>query len=292
MPRSAGRSSPRPSTRSGACSRSRRSTSSARRTRSRPSFVARSRRWRPDRVDVGGVADAELHVHRSGRTDHRGHLVEAHEAALVVRHLHVDVERRRTGCAQLAELGGERSVETLIVDAPSPSSARAVGAFAHGRSTEVLSTSVCGSSPSCFIWPSVARTPASATSTERMPSPTARRTSAIDQSTPAWPRATPPTAPVAKTDRPRPTRRAARGRAIPRPRARHRATPCPRSPSRSASSRPIPARPYAPEQRAPRPPRARLGGPSAPRRRGFRSGTSGRRRSARRSPAHSLALAG
>ena len=48
IPRSAGRSSPRPSTSSGARSSSRRRTSSARRTRSRPSFTARSSRWSPD----------------------------------------------------------------------------------------------------------------------------------------------------------------------------------------------------------------------------------------------------
>ena len=38
-------------------------------------------------------------------------------------------------------------METLIVDAPSPSSARAVGGFAQGSSTEVLRTSVSGRSP-------------------------------------------------------------------------------------------------------------------------------------------------
>ena len=48
IPRSGGRSSPRPSTSSGACSSSSRRTSSARRTRSRPSFTASSSRWRPD----------------------------------------------------------------------------------------------------------------------------------------------------------------------------------------------------------------------------------------------------
>jgi hypothetical protein len=57
------------------------------------------------RVDVRRVADAELHVHRGGRADHLGDFVEAHEAALVVRHLDVDVEGRRAGCSQLAELG-------------------------------------------------------------------------------------------------------------------------------------------------------------------------------------------
>ena len=36
---------------------------------------------------------------------------------------------------------GERSVATLIVVAPSPSSARAVAGFAHGSSTDVLRTS-------------------------------------------------------------------------------------------------------------------------------------------------------
>jgi len=48
IPRSEGRSAPRPSTSSGARSSSNRRTSSARRTRSRPSFTARSSRCSPD----------------------------------------------------------------------------------------------------------------------------------------------------------------------------------------------------------------------------------------------------
>src|SRR5438874_3600791 len=49
----------------------------------------------PYGVDVRRVPDPELHVHRRGRPNHLRHLVEAHETALVVRHLDVDVERSR-----------------------------------------------------------------------------------------------------------------------------------------------------------------------------------------------------
>ena len=56
------------------------------------------------RIDVGRVAEAELHVHGRRSADQLGHLVEADEAALVVRHLDVDVERRRAGAAELTQL--------------------------------------------------------------------------------------------------------------------------------------------------------------------------------------------
>ena len=71
----------------------------------------------------------------SGRsdTDHLRHLVEPHEAALVVGNLDVDVERRGTGTAQLGELadgevGGDvdrRRAELL--------ERSAVCGFAHGK---------------------------------------------------------------------------------------------------------------------------------------------------------------
>ncbi len=56
------------------------------------------------RVDVGSVAQAELHVHRCRRPDHLRHLVEAYEPTLVVRDLDVDVQRSGARLPDLAQI--------------------------------------------------------------------------------------------------------------------------------------------------------------------------------------------
>ena len=153
--------------------------------------------------------------------------------------------------------------------------------FAHGSSTDVFSTSFGGSSPRRRMPPSVASTPRSATRNERIPRATPRRTSATARSTPAAPRATPPAAEVT-SDCP-PVSQAPRG-----PRKSDTSTPCVRAEPRhlvelgvgehhhAAALRDPPHRHAAPlglvEHRSHH--------AAAPRRRGSRSGSGGRPRSA------------
>ena len=85
-------------------------------------------------------------------------------------------------------------METLIVDAPSSSSARAVGGFAHGSSTEVLRTSV-SRQLAVPLQPPERREDAGVGDEHRANAePDGAPRLGDDQSTPAWPRATPPTA--------------------------------------------------------------------------------------------------
>ena len=185
---------------------------------------------------------------------------------------------------------GERSVETLIVVAPSSSSdarGRGVRAGEENRRLEDERRRVARRRAACRRAPS--STPRSATRNERMPSATPRRTSATDASIPACPRATPPAARrderlparVPGAARPEEERDLDSGFGAERGHLADLAR-------RSASSRRCPARPAARARLAARPPRARPRARAGPRPTGSRCGSGGRRRSGRRSSRETL----
>ena len=182
------------------------------------------------RIDVRSVAQAQLDVERRRE---RGSAPEPRRSGRSHPGRPAPRRRRRAGrcrphgCSPRSAT--ERSVETLIVVAPSSSSTRAVAPFAHGSKTEVLSTRSGGRSPAARMLPRVASTPRSPTRNDRMPCSRPRRTSATHCSTPAVPRAMAPTARrEGATARPCPRHRAGRGTA---------STSTPRSaPSRAISS--------------------------------------------------------
>ena len=187
---------------------------------------------------------------------------------------------------------GDRSVETLIVVAPSSSRVRAVRVRAgqENRRLEHEGRRELAAPPHLAERPSAHRDRRRGTSgcrvRRRAAPPRPRRRSRRARAR----RRRPPRSPA--TDRPCPMPRAARGRARPRRLRPLRATPARGSPRRSASSRRFPARRAARAPSAARPPRARPRARAAPRRRGSRSGSAGRRRSAARSSARTLSPEG
>ena len=278
----AGASSPRPSTSSGACSASNRRTSSRAPRRARAELHRELLEVETGGIDVRGVPEPELDVHGRRQADHLGHLVEAHEPALVVGHLDVDVERCRAAERSSPSSASDRSVETLIVVAPSSCSARAVAPLAQGSRTDVLSTSVGGGRRPRRMSPSVASAPRSPTRNERIPCAIPRRPRRRTASTPACPGADPHARRWRATGRLCPTPRAGRGRARPRRRSR-----LPRRHLVDLSSvsiitpDPCETRRTGTPRRRPRP--GRRASPPGPRPTGSRCGSGGRRRSGGRS---------
>ena len=106
--------------------------SRARRTRSRERATVVASRCVPDGVDVGRVAQPELHVDGRGDADQLGDLVMADEAAEVVRRLDVDVERDVDRRADRGDLG-EREVGREVDRARAELLEHARGGRVRGR---------------------------------------------------------------------------------------------------------------------------------------------------------------